>query len=51
MSILRTAIVLGLSAASLLLIEGVTRGPAGFDLIERYVRTCEARPATLEEPA
>ena len=26
-------------------------GPAGFDLIERYVRTCEARPATLEEPA
>jgi bifunctional N-acetylglutamate synthase/kinase len=25
-------------------------GPAGFDLIERYVRTCEARPATLEEP-
>ena len=26
-------------------------GPAGFDLIERYVHTCEARPATLEEPA
>ena len=26
-------------------------GPAGFDLIERYVRTCEARPATLEDPA
>jgi len=24
-------------------------GPAGFDLIERYVRTCEARPATLED--
>ena len=26
-------------------------GPASFDLIERYVRTCEARPATLAEPA
>ena len=26
-------------------------GPADFDLIERYVRTCAARPATLEEPA
>jgi len=26
-------------------------GPAGFDLVERYVRTCEARPVTLEEPA
>jgi acetylglutamate kinase len=26
-------------------------GPAGFDLIERYVRTCEARPATLEDVA
>lgn len=24
-------------------------GPAGFDLIERYVRMCEARPATLED--
>ena len=26
-------------------------GSAGFDLIERYVRLCAARPATLEEPA
>ncbi len=26
-------------------------GPAGFDAIERYVRSCQARPATLEEPA
>ena len=26
-------------------------GPAGFDLIERYVQTCTARPPTLEEPA
>ena len=26
-------------------------GPAGFDLLERYVETCAARPASLEEPA
>jgi acetylglutamate kinase len=26
-------------------------GVAGFDLIERYVASCSARPATLEEPA
>jgi hypothetical protein len=45
MKIFRTAIVLGLSAASLLLLDGTLRGPAGFDLVSE-ARAIVGRPAT-----
>ncbi|MBP6597142.1 MAG: hypothetical protein KA196_06480 [Arenimonas sp.] len=45
MRILRTTIILGLSAASLLLFEGVIRSSGGFDLIAR-AEAIVGRPAT-----